>query len=761
MWQKIKNSQSFKRVFYFFPLQLLFVHLKKNQVLLIFWLLIYGFISGNIAEKYGASNLFLHPEYLGKSDFWSYLIVGFAFGGFIMAYNISSYIINGFRFQFLATLSKPFLKYCLNNALLPLIFIIFYIIKIVETHISEGYNSNITIILNIISFITGNLFFIFLSLSYFLTTNKDIFKLFGIITDDGYGSNANIANPVKDVFHKKEKWLNNSTKTKEWKVETYLTQPFKVSLARDCSHYDNKMLEGVFHQNNINAAYFQIAVIISLLVLGFFREVRIFMIPAGATVFLLFTMLLMLASALHSWVRGWSTSIYIALFLLFNFISGQDFFNYENQIFGMNYNTEKVIYSNENLLKHAKDKKVQQIDFENNIEILNKWRIKNSTNTIERQKKPKFVIVCSSGGGLRASLWSLHSIQHADSILKGQLLNHTQMMCGSSGGMIGAAYLREIYLRSQNDKSVKIHNPLYKEKIAHDLLNPIIFTAAVNDMFIRLQKFKDGEYTYVKDRGYAFEKQLNQNTDNFLNKRLREYHKPEKEGKIPLLMFTPTIINDGRRLLVASQPVSYMTNNEPLQNMSNIPLPETIEYSRFFKNQDADNIWFTSALRMNATFPYIFPVVSLPSKPAIEIMDGGIRDNYGIKTALLYLFKFRNWISSNTSGVVIVQTRDKYKELEVENNPTKTNFQSLTGPLGSFYGNFDKIQNFNNDEVLQYVSAWFDGQIDVVDFQLKNDEKLKISMSWHLTPQEKKNVIEAIYLKENQDAIKKLQTLLN
>ncbi len=761
MWQKYKNSPLFKRIFYFFPIQLLFVHLKKNQVLLVFWLIMYGFITGNIAEKYGASNLFLHPEYQGKSDFWSYLIVGFACGGFIMAFNISSYIINGFRFQFLATLSKPFLKYCLNNAFLPLIFIIIYVVKIAETHISEGYDSKGIIIVNILSFIAGTLFFIFLSLSYFLSTNKDIFKLFGINTDDGNGTNTSVDNPVKDVFHKKGNWLSASPKTKEWKIETYLAQPFKVSLARDCSHYDNKMLEGVFHQNNINAAFFQVAVILSLLTLGFFREVDIFMIPAGATVFLLFTMLLMLASALHSWVRGWSTSIYIALFLLFNFISGQDFFNYENQIFGMNYKTEKVIYSNQNLEKHAKDFKNQEKDFENNIEILNKWRIKNAANSLKLQKKPKFVIVCSSGGGLRASLWTLHSIQHADSALNGQLLNHTQMMCGSSGGMIGAAYLREIYLRSQSDSSIKTHNPVYKEKIAHDLLNPIIFTAAVNDMFIRLQKFKDGNYIYVKDRGYAFEKQLNKNTDNFLNKRLREYYQPEKEGKIPLLMFTPTIINDGRRLLVASQPVSYMTNNEPLKNMSNSPLPETVEYSRFFKNQDADNIWFTSALRMNATFPYIFPVVSLPSYPPIEIMDGGIRDNYGIKTALMYVFNFRNWISSNTSGVVIVQTRDKYKELEVENNPIRTNFQSLTGPLGSFYGNFDKIQNFNNDEVLKYVSAWFDGPIDIVDFQLKNDDKLKISMSWHLTPMEKKNVIDAIYLKENQQAIKKLKTLLN
>ena len=754
-----KDNQIFRRAFYFFPLQLVFVHLKKSHTLLIFWILLFGFITQNFAVKYGVPDLFLYPEYLGKVNFWSYLIMGFSCGGFIMAYNISSYIINGFRFPFLATLSRPFMKYCLNNSIIPLSFILTYLYYIISFQFQKEFLPLGEVLFNASGFVIGNILFVFLSITYFLSTNKDLFHLFGIKTDDDTKAHIKKINPIKDVFHHNIKWNKKIDHATECTVETYLGYRFKLMLARDCSHYDRNMLAGVFQQNHINAAYFEVLVFVSLLVLGLFREVREFMIPAGATIFLLFTMFLMLTSAFHSWLRGWSTMVFVGLFLLFNFLSGYDFFNYENQVFGVNYYTEKAVYSNETLKKHSNDKEKENNDIAATIEILNKWRIKNSKNTIERQEKPKMVIVCTSGGGLRATLWTFYALQYTDSILKGELLNHTQFITGSSGGLIGASYLRELYLQSQLDSTMYLHDASYKEKIAGDLLNPLSFTIAVNDLFLRLQKFNDGKYIYTKDRGYAFEKQFHENTNYLLNKRLSDYIQPESQALIPMIAFCPTIINDGRRLIVASQPVAYLSGNAPLNNISNETLSECIEFTEFFKKQDAENIHFLSALRMNATFPYILPVTSLPSEPAIEIMDGGIRDNYGIKTALKYIYVFRNWISSNTSGVVIIQTRDKYKEIPVEENP-RSALQTMTSPLGSFYGNFDKIQNFNHDELVQYASAWFDGPIDIVDFQLKNDKERKISMSWHLTTKEKMQVLDAINMPENQRAIKKLKKLL-
>ncbi len=116
-----------QRVLFFFPFQLILAHFKRSHVLIVYWLLLYGLVSGEIGAKYGIPNLLLYPEYLGVSNFLSYIILGLAFGSFIMAFQVSSYIVFGYRFPFIATLSKPLLKYSLNNSVIPLVFIGFYL----------------------------------------------------------------------------------------------------------------------------------------------------------------------------------------------------------------------------------------------------------------------------------------------------------------------------------------------------------------------------------------------------------------------------------------------------------------------------------------------------------------------------------------------------------------------------------------------------------------------------------------------------------
>jgi hypothetical protein len=751
------NKAGFRTLFYSLPVQLFFVHLKHNLLLLLFWGILLGIISGNLGSKFGLTNLFLSPEYLGQVGFWSYLILGFSCGGFIMAFHIATYILHGFRFPFLATVSRPFMKFSFNNFLFPLIFLLFYIYFLFDFQYRKELLSSPEIFFNILSFLVGNGIFIFIAFTYFLSTNKDLFKLFGIGDTDDVSVKKSKYKPVVDVFHKNEKWHRRFNKNDEWYTETYLIFPFRLSLCRDCSHYDREMLDSVFRQNHLNAAFFEVLVIATLLGLGLFREIQLFLIPAGATIFILFTMFIMLTSAMYSWLKSWTAFVFIAALLFFNHLSGKEFFNHKNPAYGLDYSAERAEYSNEYLREISYDEARNKSDFQAGLEIL-----ENRKSKILQKfpgKKPKFIIYSCSGGGTRAALWTLYTFQYTDSILNGKLYDHTHLITGSSGGLIGAAYLREVYLRSQTDPSVNPFDKKWREKISMDLLNPIAFTMVVNDMFFRFQKFKDGNYTYLKDRGYTFERQLNINTDFFLDKRLSDYTVPEREALIPSLLITPTIINEGRRLIISSQPVSYLSNNQPPKNVSNDPLPEAVEFSAFFKNQDADNLRFTSALRMNATFPYVLPVVSLPSIPSMDIMDGGIRDNYGMKAALNYIYAYKEWLAENTDGVIIIQTRDKFKEWPMEQKPVTTTLENLSTPLGSFYGNFDKIQNLNHDELIQFAGSWFKGTIDIVDFHL-NDKDENISLSFHLTSKEKKAVMESINLKENRQAVKKIVELL-
>jgi Patatin-like phospholipase len=726
-----------RRIIFFFPFQLLFLHLKKNLLLLSVWGLLFGFVTQFLAPRYGIPYLFLNPEYLDEVSVLSYFIVGFACGGFTMAFNISSYILNSFRFPFLATLSHPFTKYCVNNYIIPGTFLFAYIWNMVSFLLSEQIYSVSTIFTFVSGFLGGFILFVVVTLLYFFRTNKDIHRMFGVKHPQAATDEL-----VHKMYRKRhESWKNPNLvrEQRDWYVETYLSSLFRIRLVRAVRHYKREMLRNVFKQNHRNAGIFSFISIISLIGLGFFREVPFLMIPAGASVFLLLTMFIMLPVPLYSAFKGWAPVIFLLFLVALNFFYSYDVFNNINKVYGMNYAGGKAVYDNKRLNELASQKDTTAADFNAMIATLNKWKSKNSITGFGKNVKPKFVMVCTSGGGVRSSLWTFQALQQTDSILGGELLKHVALITGSSGGMIGAAYLRELYWQNLSGKTGSIYNQSYLTNISNDILNSIAFSIATSDWFISLQSVHYDNVKYNKDRGYIFEKRLDDNLGNvFSRKRLCDYKTVESEAIIPMMIFSPTMVNDGRKLIVSSLPVSFLTQIEKADNIHVNSLNDGIEFSRFFREQGAANIFFTSVLRMSSTFPYVTPIVSLPSEPPIEIMDAGMRDNYGIEVALKYLYVFRNWIATNTSGVVIVQIRDRHKEFPIDENPLPTMMDALSRPVGSFYGNLFYMQDFVQSQELEYVSSWFAGNIDVVDFQLKNEMPDKISLSWHLTKHEKK-----------------------
>src|SRR5688500_7921921 len=115
--------------FYSFPVQLVFLHIRKYQVLLLFWFVLFSTVNGSFMKVFGADSLYLAPEYLGNVNSVSAAIVGASIGMFIMSWNISSFILFSRHFRFLAATTNPFLKYCINNSIIPAAFLIFYFIK--------------------------------------------------------------------------------------------------------------------------------------------------------------------------------------------------------------------------------------------------------------------------------------------------------------------------------------------------------------------------------------------------------------------------------------------------------------------------------------------------------------------------------------------------------------------------------------------------------------------------------------------------------
>ena len=134
-----------------------------------------------------------------------------------------------------------------------------------------------------------------------------------------------------------------------------------------------------------------------------------------------------------------------------------------------------------------------------------------------------------------------------------------------------------------------------------------------------------------------------------------------KAGQIPLMIFNSTINRDGRRMMVSTQPISFMMKPMILQTIPTAS-PDAVDFAAMFAKQDPLNIRLLTALRMNATFPYVLPNVWLPSNPVIDVMDAGLRDNYGQETTLRFIENFKDWLKENTSKIIILQIRDRSQD---------------------------------------------------------------------------------------------------
>lgn len=762
IWKRWTQHPLFRGVVYFFPFQLLMLHLQRNQGLLLFWILIAGYIANTIGTDYGIPYLFLYPEYLGEVNVFSYAIIGFAWGGFIMSFNISSFIINSHRFPFLATLSRPFMKFTLNNFIIPTIFTVIYIYKIVVLLRFNEFIPWTNIYFLTGAFIGGMLLFVIMALGYFLSFHHDYITVFGMHPEmhevDGTEKKRIRAVRIgliekinlKNIKHR-EQFLN------EWNVETYLMNPFVIRRARSAEHYERAKLMKVFHKNHIYATIFEVVIFISLLIFGFFREIPMFKIPAGASILLLSTMLLMLTGAIHFVLRRWSLVVFILGFLIFNYFSKYSALNITNYAYGIDYQ-HTVIYNPDSIQQQL----IRESPFDDDKQfheiILNKW--KKKITKVHKQRKPPIVFINCSGGGLKSALWSFYAIQQSDKALNGELFEHTYMITGSSGGMIGASYLRELYLMKQLNIIDDLYDDSLAYKISSDLLNPVATSAVLNDFLIRIQTFTEGTYRYPKDRGYAFERQLNENTDYILDKRLADYYFYEQNAIIPLMVFTPAITNDGKRLIISPLPMSFMSYNALSPERISHPIIENIEFSRFFRNNHALNLRFTSAIRMNATFPFILPTVSLPSRPSLEVMDAGLRDNYGTRTSITYLYHLKEWINENTGGVIFVRTHDS-RRLKYNPRYIRSFADNLLSPLGGLLNNITKVQLQENDQLIQLAEGWLSVPINVVDFRLGEViTDAEISMSLHLTTKEKKQIMKAFHHPIIQHAVEQLRQLL-
>ncbi len=748
--------------FYSFPFQLLLNNFRRNHVLMLCWVILFAMITGNFGKLIGIPYLFLDPEYLNEVGFTSFLIIGIMVSGFTAAYNITSYITDGHRFSFVAALPNPFNKFSLNNGLIPVLFFLTYLYQIIRFQINNEFTTGMQLAIDIAGFLTGIAIMAGILQVYFIFTQKDIFKYMVCRLDEVGKKTVNI---TRASLMKK----SDLARKKQVRVDNYLTHSFRFRKVQDeKDFYDKEALQKVFDQNQFNLVLIELLIFGMVLLLGIFKDYPSFQLPAAASAMIFLTIFVMLSGAFTYWFGGWSTTTALILFLILNHFVGEGLLTKKYPAFGLDYSSAPVGYTIDNLKVHTDSAAIYNSQ-RHTLEVLENWKKKFEPGT-----KPRMVFICASGGGKRAALWTLTALQTADSLSGGKLIDQTVLITGASGGLIGASYFREAVLRSKTDQRVNPHSAEHREKIATDNLNPLIFSLLANDLFVGFTRYEYEGHSYLRDRGYTFEEQLNLDTEGMLDKPLADYHEPEAQAIIPMMILSPTIVNDGRKLYISAQPVAYM--NSDILNFPDYYNHKLsgVDFQLLFENHGAPSLRFLSALRMNATFPYITPNTTLPTQPAIRIMDAGISDNFGIMDAVRFIYSFRDWIGANTSGILILSIRDSPKLTAVAEEQGNTIIDDFTQPISSVYNNFENFQDITNDNLVGYARTWFKGSIERVDIQytpmsyvnmLQNMDSIRqhntrASLSWRLTTREKEGVIETIRSDANREAIKRVVDLL-
>ena len=730
---------------YSLPIQLLLLHIKKYQIFLVFWYILFATVAGHFMSSYGAVSLFLAPEYLGNVNFFSSAIVGMAIGVFIMSWNITTFILHSKLIRFLATTAQPFLKYCINNAVLPIIFLAFYLIKAIHYEQFEEYNSIANISILIAGFLVGLITAILIAFLYFFTADKTIYRsMVAVITNANKHYNRVVTRKILPAKHY------------DMRVDWFFSALFHIRKPRDVRHYADDYLDSIFKRHHLTSVYAILVAFIFLISLGFFLDNRFFIIPAAASITVLFAILVAVGGAFSTILKSWSIPLLVLAFIVFNFLYSNEIFDPRNKAYGLNYQVKenRPIYNAATIHNLASDSNILA-DKQQFLQTLNNWK------QAQQDEKPILYIINVSGGGTRSATFAMNVLQRIDSLLHGKLMQQTVLISGASGGMLGAAYYRELYLQKRKNKAINLGSKQYVNDISQDLLNPIFSSFVARDILGPAQKFLANDMKFTKDRGYAFEQQLNTNTHGLLDKQLKDYAADESQGIIPTMLYNSVITRDGRKMIIGTKPVRFLMR--PVNDTSRPTFyePDAIDFNSFFAKQGSGNIRVLSALRMNATFPYVLPNVWLPTEPIIDVMDAGLRDNIGQETTMRFIETFKDWLQQNTRKVVLIQMRDRAAddwEKPVEGNNVLSFF---TKPFLLLQTNWFKMQDYYQHDALEYLYRSYGPAFKRVSFQyVPSKKRERASLSFHLTASEKNDIAASLDDSMNVAAIKQLWEII-
>jgi hypothetical protein len=320
--------------------------------------------------------------------------------------------------------------------------------------------------------------------------------------------------------------------------------------------------------------------------------------------------------------------------------------------------------------------------------------------------RPRLALIATSGGGIRAAAWTAHVLQELDRQIDG-FSRHVRLVSGASGGMVGAgAWVAALTEQGQVEEGFNLAQAMQR-----DSLSPVTLALLLPG---------------GPGRGRALERSWIAHTgEKVLGKSFLELRPGEEQGWRPSLIYTPMIVEDGRRLLVSNLDLASLVVSDANvlvpEAQPDAPLPDArlslsgVQLFQLFPGRQSE-LKVATAARMSASFPYVSPAAKLPTRPTVRVVDAGYYDNYGVGILAMWMHHHRKWIQECTSGVILIQIRDHLdgKRLELlgdsKHLPPEgfaNNVAGLTSPPEAVLNAREASMSFRNDELIRMLHQEF------------------------------------------------------
>jgi hypothetical protein len=257
-----------------------------------------------------------------------------------------------------------------------------------------------------------------------------------------------------------------------------------------------------------------------------------------------------------------------------------------------------------------------------------------------------------------------------------------------------------------------------------------------------------------------------------LNLTIGQLRDAERDGRLPSLVFSPMLAEDGRRLIISNRNLRAVTDNE-VQWLSAQDRPEPhrgVSSRGAYHLSDLlpgqwDNISLATAARLSASFPYISPAAVLPTRPRRRTVDAGYYDAYGLDLLCNLLREALidpAPLLARVSSILLVQIRDNVSQLSInpdDRTKAKTKLmdaadarssalsrglEGFTTPVAGALASREAVSLFRSDAQLETLCRLYaaasrnENFLTTTIFEFRGEA----SLSWYLTEAETKGLEE-------------------